>query len=130
MTSSGQPGGGIPNDPGQYPGRPSAGAGFFHRPGCQGASGGTCYCFGGPMGPARQLTPEQGNALSRRNMLGVVNGVVIFPLLICLGLWIAEAGVHHHAASTLYGIVSLVIIVAQIRNKMVKCRIMRKYDFK
>jgi hypothetical protein len=49
-------------------------------------------------GPSRQLTPEETKAQSRRNMLGVVNGVLIFPLLLCLGLWVAEAGVHDHAA--------------------------------
>ncbi len=63
-------------------------------------------------------------------MLGVVNGVLIFPLLICLGLWIAEAGVHHHAASLLYLIVALVIMAVQIRNKVVKSRLKRKYGFK
>jgi hypothetical protein len=61
-------------------------------------------------------------------MLGVVNGVLIFPLLLCLGLWVAEAGVHDHAASILYLIAALVIMAVQIRNKMVKSRIKRKYD--
>jgi len=56
--------------------------------------------------------------------------VGFFPLVICLGLWIAEAGVHDHAASLLYLIVALVIMVVQIRNKVVKSRIKRKYGFK
>src|ERR1022692_647219 len=120
-------GGGMPNDPGQYPGRPANSPEPFHQSNCQGRYGGVCKCFGGDLyfGPGRALTPEEKRALSRRNMLGLVNGALIIPQVICFFLWIAEAGLHHHAASLLAFFVMLGIVVVQIRNKVVKGRIKR-----
>jgi hypothetical protein len=125
-------GGGMPNDPGQYPGRPANSPEPFHQPNCQGRYGGVCKCFGGDLyfGPGRALSPEESKALNRRNMLGIVNGVLIIPQVLCFFLWIAESGLHHHAVSTLALIAVLLITAVQIRNKVIKGRIKRKYGFR
>ena len=112
----------IPNDPGSYPGQPSP-QDYFHLPDCQGKYGGVCNCFDGSIGPGRQLTPEEREALDRRNVLGIMNGVLIIPLLVSLILLaLPSLGTRIFAA-----LIALAIVVIMIRNKKRKRQIKRKY---
>jgi hypothetical protein len=112
----------IPNDPGGYPGRPSPGD-FMHMPGCAGASGGTCYCFGGPLGRSVEYTPKQQQVQGRVNLLRIANLVLILPFLICLGL-LADP---HSGTRALASIFALLIVAVMIRNKVVGRRLRRKH---
>jgi hypothetical protein len=123
-------GGGIPNDPGQYPGRPSPGAGFFHLPGCESAHGGPCYCFGNaganPNARGPQYTPEQREAQTRVNRLRISNLILFFPFAFFTLLAIGYAAIpaqRHQYNEFLPGAIALIILVFVIRNKVMKYRV-------
>lgn len=123
----------LPNDPGQYPGRPSPGAGFFHMPGCESAHGGPCYCFmgGGPGMAKPQYTPQQREAQRHVNKLRIVNLVLFFPFLLLSLISLTQYEIPHYRArydEILPGVIALIILVFVIRNKVIKARLRHRYD--
>jgi|HubBroStandDraft_3_1064219.scaffolds.fasta_scaffold443447_1 hypothetical protein len=120
----------LPNDPGTYPGQPARQA-YFPNPGAD-----TGYVAGhfpsGPRQPARQFTPEEIRALSRRKRLRVVNLLLFFPFVF-FALWYTSLAANpqwnnYWGYKILTSVVALLIVALVIRNEVVRHRLRRKYN--